>query len=340
MIPHNRPTVGLLEKKYLNDVLKSNFFSQDYQVKKFEEEFANYLKLSSSNVVAVSNGTSAIYLALMVLKSNYNDVYFPAYSCSSLMHATKLANLNPILLDNKKDSHNMDENLIKKKRGIFIFPQMFGYPTSLPKSSKNSVVIEDACQSLGSKIDNEYVGLQGLLGIFSFYATKLITTGGQGGMIVSKNKSLISKIKDFINFDKRKDFKFRFNFQMTEFQAAFGRAQLKNIEKYINIRKKINNIYSKSGFKFINSAEKKIQPVNYRSIFFVKNPKKVISFFRKHGVEVINPIEKSEILGAPSKFPNALNYTDSTISLPCYPSLKKNELDHIVKVLALLKNEI
>ena len=75
MIAHNKPTVGKLEKKFLNEVLEKNYFSQNLQVKKFEEEFSKYLDLSNENVAAVSNGTTALYLALKVLnpkKKNTN----------------------------------------------------------------------------------------------------------------------------------------------------------------------------------------------------------------------------------------------------------------------------
>ena len=101
------------------------------------------------------------------------------------------------------------------------------------RNKNKSTIIEDACQCLGAKINGKPVGLQGKVGIFSFYATKLITTGGQGGMVVSKDKTFISEVKDFIDFDKRRDDKLRFNFQMTEIQAAFGRAQLRNIKSFI-----------------------------------------------------------------------------------------------------------
>ena len=73
MIAHNKPTVGKLEKKFLNEVFEKNYFSQHLQVKKFEEEFSRYLDLSNENVAAVSNGTTALYLALKVLNPQKNS---------------------------------------------------------------------------------------------------------------------------------------------------------------------------------------------------------------------------------------------------------------------------
>ena len=337
MIAHNKPTVGKLEKKFLNEVFEKNYFSQHFQVKKFEEEFSRYLDLSNENVAAVSNGTTALYLALKVLNPQKKNIFFPSYSCSSLMHAVKLANLKPKLLDNKKNSHNMDGK-IDLKNETLIFPQMYGYP-SIIRNKNKSTIIEDACQCLGAKINGKPVGLQGKVGVFSFYATKLITTGGQGGMVVSKDKTFISEVKDFIDFDKRRDDKLRFNFQMTEIQAAFGRAQLRNIKSFIQKRSKIFKIYKKSGLKFIENNNPKVKPVNYRAILLTKNVKKVIKFFKKNNVQVINPLLNSELLGPSYKFPNAANYTKKTISLPCYPSLNFGEISHIRKVLDKFKNE-
>ena len=77
MIAHNKPTVGKLEKKFLNEVFEKNYFSQHFQVKKFEEEFSKYLDLSNENVAAVSNGTTALYLALKVLNPQKKKYFFP-----------------------------------------------------------------------------------------------------------------------------------------------------------------------------------------------------------------------------------------------------------------------
>src|SRR5699024_407210 len=114
--------------------------------------------------------------------------------------------------------------------------------------SYNSLVIEDCAQSIGSTVNNIPVGLQGDAGVYSFYATKLLTSGGQGGMVVSKNKDIIDFIKDFRIFDQRKDQQFRFNFQMTDLHAAIGRVQLKKFPQFMQRRKLIYEQYKNAGF--------------------------------------------------------------------------------------------
>ena len=114
---------------------------------------------------------------------------------------------------------------------------MYGFPSKI-KSKSSHPIIEDVCQSLGAKINNKKVGLQTDIGIFSFYATKLITSAGQGGMIISRNSSLISEIRDFLNFDQRQDNKKRFNFNMTDVQAAMGIVQLRRIREFLEKRER------------------------------------------------------------------------------------------------------
>ena len=97
----------------------------------------------------------------------------------------------------------------------------------------NFKLINDNCHALGAKINDNMVGLNGTVGIFSFYVTKLMTSGGQGGMLISKNKEYADAARDYREFDLRNDNKKRFNFQMTDLQAAIGREQLKKLPSLI-----------------------------------------------------------------------------------------------------------
>ena len=89
---------------------------------------------------------------------------------------------------------------------------MYGIPIEFNNTSDVGV-IEDCCQALGAKVNDRLVGLEGDVGFFSFYATKLMTSGGQGGMLISKNKDLVDEAKDYREFDMRHDTKKRFNFK-------------------------------------------------------------------------------------------------------------------------------
>ena len=111
-------------------------------------------------------------------------------------------NINDNIIElSVSESHHCMKVMRKKRGDTVIFPQMYGLPTEIKKRAGVNL-IEDACQSLGSKVKGTYSGLQGHIGVFSFYATKLITSAGQGGMLVSKDKSLITEIKDFLKVVK------------------------------------------------------------------------------------------------------------------------------------------
>ena len=146
MIFHNRPTIGKEEISAISKVLRSKHIAQGKEVKKFEEAFAKYYNLKDNNVVAVNNGTSALYLALWALNAKGKKIYYPNYSCSSLRNATSLAKGNEHLLDVNSRSPLLQESNFKSK-SIVINPHIYGFP-SIIKKKKTIKIIEDSCQSL------------------------------------------------------------------------------------------------------------------------------------------------------------------------------------------------
>ena len=161
-------------------------------------------------------------------------------------------------------------------------------------------------------------------------------------MLVSKNKSLIKEIKDFLKFDLRRDKKSRFNFQMTDIQAAMGRIQLGKINDFIAKRNYIFNFYKKLNLNLLEVKKntKLVQPIAYRSILLCKNPDSLIRKFKKYGIQTINPLETWELLGDFNQQPISYKMTKQTISLPCYPSLSKSDLNYICKIINKLRDVI
>lgn len=343
MIVHNRPTLGKEEEIAAIRVIQSGQISQGPEVESFENEFCEFLGIPKEHAVAVSNGTSALFLSLWALNSKNKKINFPAYVCASVRHAVKMSENVESIIDIKNNSPNIDlKNLKLEKNSISIIPHMYGIPTDLTKEdSKN--IIEDCAQSLGAKIDNKFVGTQGEIGIFSFYATKLMTSGGQGGMVVSKNPEIIQKIKDYREYDYKKDQKNRFNFQMTDIQAAIGREQLKKLPNFLKKREKIFQTYKKLGLDMLDvekNTSPDVHPIRYRAIVKTDNPKKLIDVLAANKIESKIPLEDWELLGNPELFPNSLKLTKNTVSLPIYPSLKEEEIEKIVQQLKLFFNKM
>jgi perosamine synthetase len=334
MIPHNKPTIGIEEELAALRVLRSGLLSQGSEVESFENEFCNFVGLPKGHAVAVSSGTAALYLALWVLEGDKKIISFPGYVCSALRNATNMIGGNEEIIDVKKESPNIKFEEIKKE-SIVIAPHMYGIPIDVTQIENNNI-IEDCAQSLGAKINGISVGLHGNAGIFSFYATKLITSGGHGGMYVSKDKKLVDRVRDYREFDYRHDQKKRFNFQMTEIQAAIGREQLKKLPKFLERREEIFQKYKKNGLELLDVERNQnhISPVRYRAVIKTGEPNKIIKSLESVGVKAIVPTEDWELLGKHELLPNAVELSRKTVSLPIYPTLTDEEIDIILSAIS------
>ena len=334
MIPHNKPTIGTEEELAALRVLRSGLLSQGSEIESFENEFCNFVGLPKGHAVAVSSGTAALYLALWILEGDKKTITFPGYVCSALRNATNMIGGNEEILDIKKESPNIKLEGIKKE-SIAIIPHMYGIPVDVTKI-QNMNIIEDCAQSLGAKINGISVGLYGNAGIFSFYATKLMTSGGHGGMYVSKDKKLVDRVKDYREFDYRHDQKKRFNFQMTEIQAAIGREQLKKLPKFLERREEIFQKYKKAGLELLDVGKNQnhLSPVRYRAVIKTEEPNKIIKSLESVGVKAIVPTEDWELLGKHELLPNAVELSRKTVSLPIYPTLTDEEIDIILSVIS------
>lgn len=330
LIPHNRPTMGPEEEEAALRVLKTGWIAQGSEVENLENEFCDFLRIPRGLAVAVSSGTAALYLALLSLEAKGKMVSFPAYACSALRNATALAGGIPLLIDSGKDSPKVNLSDIRST-DIAIIPHMYGIPQSL--ESRDYLVIEDCAQSLGATVNHVPAGLQGDIGIYSFYATKLMSAGGQGGMIVSKDQSIIDYIKDYRSFDRRKDAKYRFNFQMTDLQAAIGRAQLKKLPQFLKRREEIYQKYKNAGLPLLDDSTNGITPVRYRAILKTGKQYEILNELGDKNIKPVIPLQDWELLGPKEQFPNAFEWTQNTVSLPIYPTLTDEEADRIVSVI-------
>ena len=328
MIEHNKPTLGKQEQQAVSKVLESGYIVQGIEVERFENEFCDFLGLPERHAVALSSGTSALFMALWSLNAKNKSIAMPVYVCSALRNAVAMAQAKEVLIDNAVNGPNICLNQLQKSNAdIAIVPHMFGLPNEI-QNIKDIDVIEDCAQSLGASIDNKKTGLIGKVGIFSFYATKLMTSGGQGGMFVSRDKNLVDRVRDYRDFDCRRDKKHRFNFQMTDVQASIGRVQLRKLPNFLERRQEIFTMYKESGLDLIES--KNNTPVYYRAVIRVNNPVKIKGKLLKQGIKTIIPIEDWELLDNSSEYKNAYNLTQTTLSLPIYPSLKNKEIMKII----------
>lgn len=331
-IPHNRPTLGPEESRAADRVLATGWVAQGKEVEAFENEFCSFLGLPDGHAVAVSSGTAALFLALWALDARDKRVILPGYACSALRHATAMAGAHELIVDSSRGSPNIDvEEVASRHADIAVVAHMFGLPADISKI--RIPVIEDCAQALGASAAGVPLGLRGEIGFTSFYATKLLTSGGQGGMVISKHRVLVDAVRDYRQFDCRRDSKLRFNFQMTDLQAAIGRVQLSRLPAFLDTRARIFERYLRSGMELLDASfldPHRPSPVRYRAVLKTMSPERTLAALEAAGVAAIVPINDWELLGRPDLLPNAFELTKMTVSLPIYPSLSNDAIDRII----------
>ena len=333
MIPHNRPTLGKREVDAAARVLAGGWVAQGREVEAFEAEVCVYLGLTPGHAVALSSGTAALFVALWALGAKGKRVAIPVYSCAAVRNAVIMSGAEVVPIDVADDSPNMDVGqALRASVDLVVAAHMFGVPDRWRNNSSSIPVIEDCSQAFGARIDGRPVGTNGIAGVFSFYASKMLTSGGQGGMFVSADKSLVEAVRDYRQFDCRRDRLPRFNLQMTDLQAAVGRVQLSQLDAFISRRAEIRARYAAAGLPLWPAETLPgIEPCNYRAVIRVPDPHATITHLEARAIRAIIPIADWELLSEPAQFPRAAMLARSTVSMPIYPSLTQQETAAVIR---------
>ena len=337
IIPHSRPFIDQDDIKAVSDVLASGEIAQGVKAREFEEAIASYI--GTEYGVACSSGTSALHLALLSLGVGFGDeVVIPSYVCSSPYFATVNTGAVPKIADIDSTGFNLNVESAKKqltdKTKAIILPHMFGTPAEINELLDLGVpIIEDCAQSLGAERGGRKVGSFGTLSIFSFYATKMITTG-EGGMVLTNDTKLYDKLLELRDYDKKSLSPPKYNYKMTDFQAALGLSQLKKLPHFIERRKQIAFSYDKA---FANCVELPTFPLNKNPVYFryvieVSSRDSIQEKTRKKGVicekPIFQPLHNSLFL---SGFPNSNRADRRALSVPIYPSLTDSEVKYVAE---------
>lgn len=246
------------ELRYVQEAfMADNIATSGSFIKEFEEKLEE--RFDGGNVVALNSGTSAIHLALILLGIKRGDEVI----CQSLTFAASAnpivyLDARPIFVDSEKDTWNMCPQLLEEaildriSKGRLpkaIIPvNLFGMPAKLPEITEVAFrygipVLEDAAESLGSKIGGKYCGTFGDIGIFSFNGNKVITTGG-GGAIVTENVKWTKKARHLSTQAKDRQPHYEhsaigYNYKMNNLAAGIGIAQLEGLESQIQKRRAV-----------------------------------------------------------------------------------------------------
>ena len=255
------PSFSVNEIKSVKKVLQSNKVNYwtGNECRKFEKEFAKFF--NSEYAVSLSNGTVAIDLALKAIDIQKGDEVIVT-SRTFIASASCIVNAGgiPVFADVCPNSQNFRSSnilkLITKKTKAILCVHLAGWPCEMDNimkiAKKNKLfVIEDCAQAHGAKYKGKSVGSIGHIGCWSFCQDKIMTTGGEGGMVTTNSKNLWKKMWAYKDhgksydkvYNKKHQDGFRWlhesfgsNWRMTEIQAAIGRAQLKKMNEWTKKR--------------------------------------------------------------------------------------------------------
>jgi perosamine synthetase len=341
MIPHSRPTIGPDDIQAVGAILQSGHIAQGDQVQLFEEAVASFLARKGG--VATNSGTSALHLALLVLGIGPGDeVLLPSYTCVALLHAIRYVGATPRVADIDLREYNLSPRearryLTPRTRAVIV-PHMFGLPVDLdPILSWGIPVIEDCAQALGATYRGRRAGGLGVISVCSFYATKVLTTG-EGGMLLSDSEILLRRARDLRDYDGRATLGTRFNYKMTDFQAALGLSQLRLLPEFLNRRQALARRYTHA-LQLSRVRLPEVVPgrthIFYRYVIGVDNAGDLARRLRIRGIECKPPVSRPlhGYLGQDG-CPTTEAAIRTALSIPLYPSLSDADADRIMGAVA------
>ena len=282
-LPVAAPVIGDLEIECVTDAIRSSWVSSiGPYIDKFEAGFAQYIGVK--HAIAVSNGTTALHLALHALGIGPGDeVIIPDLTFAATAHTVLQTGATPVLVDVEPDTWCIDPRAVaravsEKTRAIMPV-HLFGHPADMEvineiAAAHKLFVIEDAAEAHGAEVDGKKVGSLGNVGTFSFYGNKVITSG-EGGMLTTDDDDLAARLrflKDHGMSTERRYFhtELAFNYRMTNLQAALGFAQLSQIEEFIQKKRQIFEWYRR-GLGDLPGVSLNVEREGYRSIYWMTN---------------------------------------------------------------------
>ena len=393
-IPFHRPFIGEEEEEAVLRVLRSGWLTTGNEALCFENEFRCFLeekeikppaaKSPSANstlfCLAVNSATSGLHLALEALGVGPGDaVFLPSYTFTATAEVVRYLGAEAVFVDIAKDSYNINGETLEQaiaglnraqssvakplKPKAVIPVHIGGLPCDM--AAINSVsekyglaVVEDAAHAFPARASTgQWAGCCGELGVFSFYATKTITTG-EGGMVVTGREDLARRISimrshgiDRTVWNRYTDTAASWYYEVTapgfkynlpDLLAAAGRVQLRRANEFLAMRRKIAERYNTA---FKNEAGLIIPPSTQNSAWHLytlrlKNPENRDAFIeslRREGIGTsvhyiplhIMPYYRERYSLKLDDFPESSRRYKETVSLPIWPGMTDAQIDRV-----------
>jgi len=289
-----------------------------------------------------------LHLVLLAMGiGELDEVVIPSYVCTALLNAVKYVGAAPVLAEIDPENFNLDPDDVKrrltKRTKTVIVPHLFGLAADMEGLlALNVPIIEDCAQAIGSTYRQKYVGTFGEAAIFSFYATKVMTTG-EGGMVVSDSKDLMDRVRDLREYDNKDKYKIRYNYKTTDICAAIGLVQLSRLEKFIQRRRAIAGSYDQA----FESLDLQLPPQEQGHIYFRyvlglgTDAGPWIRKLKGKGIGCARPVHRPLHNYLSMKgFRRTEKAWKESLSIPIYPSLTEENVDRVIKGLINTYKEV
>ena len=372
-IPFSCADIQDSDLEAVNSVIRSGWLAHGRYSEELENLFCEFT--GSKYATTVSNCTAGLHLSCLAADfSTGDEVIVPAQTHTATSHAVEFTGSKAVFADINPITGNIliediEKKITNKTKGL-IPVHMAGYPCEMQKIKElcqkyNLILIEDCAHGIGTTFEGTHVGNFGLTGCFSFYPTKQITTG-EGGIVVTNNKSIFQKIKKLKAFgiDTPPEMRIRpgvydvtdlgYNYRMTDFQAALGVGQMNRYNQNVSARRKNANYYCE-----LLDGEKRIKftPFSEKNSYFLFqiildktiNRDEILLMLKQKGmclsIHYATPVPamsyyKNKYGYKTNDFPNSEFYGNQSISLPVHPGLTFKDIKYVCHYLLKSLNNI
>jgi len=367
----SRPDITENEIEAVCTVLRSPNLSLGPKLIEFEDAFAGYI--GRRRAVAVNSGTSGLFLCMLALGIEPGDeIVTTPFTFIASATSIMMAGAGPVFVDIDPASLNIDaakiESKITEKTKAILPVEVFGNPAGLDKvceiaQKHNLVVIEDSCEALGSALNGKKVGTFGTMSTFAFYPNKQITTG-EGGMILTDDDCLADMCVSLRNQGRGKGSgwlgheRLGYNYRLSDINCALGIVQLSRIDEIIAKRRQVAKWYQ----EMLAGDSRLIVPVEPDNcdiswFVFVVRLTEEFTLEQRNGIlkamndqdiqvgDYFSPVHLQPFMVErfgykPGDFPVTESVSKSTIALPFYNNLTKDEVAIVCRTLKEILDKI
>lgn len=336
----------------ISKVIDDSAFIGGKYVKKFEEEFAEFLNVKFC--LGVANGTDALEIAIEALNiPKGSEIIVPANSFIASSEAVTRSGHKVIFCDCDEENYTISINDLKKKisdnTSAIVAVHLYGHPCDMDEILKiakdnNLYVIEDCAQAHGSEYKGQRVGAIGDIGTFSFYPGKNLGAYGDGGAITTNDESLARKCRMIANHGRIEKYNHEFegrNSRLDGLQAAILSVKLNYLESWLDYRRNVAGQYYNSLID-IDDLQLPVEAewakhVYHLYVIRTSRRDSLKDFLYNSDVETgihypiaLSKLKAYEYIGQKNEKMNA-NFMDSTLlSLPIGEHLNRNDLEKVI----------